>query len=181
MECKEVKIFTNSLECLSSYLSPAVKKALSVYKNLAVGQTYRNKLYQAYLFWSSRDEKMHLEYANILGLPNIFSLGNHKTYTLRSLHTIYCAVDLYFIDGNKKIINDKKLYNDLYNFFLQEKVPVVWGGFLRNNDYGHFELALSDSIKEKLFSGSYDLDTVDRIIKESLQRKKYIFVGNRDG
>ncbi len=173
MECK-VKTYTNSLDCLVSYLSNPVKLALAKYPNLVVSQTYRNPLYQAYLYWSSRSEEMHLKYSELLGLNSIFNKGKHLTYTLRSLHCIFCAVDLYFVDDNKKIINDGGLYEELYHFLLNNaKIGLAWGGYFKNKDYGHFELAITDNLKEQLFVMGYSSPAfVEKHIENYLKKVK---------
>ncbi|MGC9006750.1 MAG: hypothetical protein ACP5JX_04155 [Sulfurihydrogenibium sp.] len=117
---------------------------------------------------------MHLKYAELLGLNSIFNKGRHLTYTLRSLHCIFCAVDMYFIDNDKNIINDVSLYQELYNFLLSNaKIGLVWGGFFKNKDYGHYELAITDNLKEQLFAMAYsNPEYVEKHIKEYLNKQK---------
>ncbi|MGC8850232.1 MAG: M15 family metallopeptidase [Candidatus Bathyarchaeia archaeon] len=115
--------------------------------------------------------------AHIRGVSDtipIFNKGKHLTYTLRSLHTIFCAVDLYFVDYNKKIVNDVALYQELYNFLLSNaKIGLVWGGYFKNRDYGHFELAITDNLKEQLFTMAYsNPEYVEKHIKEYLNKQK---------
>ncbi len=177
MSCLEVKTYTNRLDCLSSYLRFAVFKASQEFKDIVIAQTYRNPIYQAYLYWSSRDEEMHKHYAQMLGLEPKFAKGKHKTYTLRSLHSIFSAVDIYFVAPDGSIINEPSKYKELYSF-MAKYAPITWGGFFKNRDYGHYELALSEDTKEKLFSGSYTTPAgVDAVIRESLKKKKFIYGG----
>ncbi|MGC8869001.1 MAG: hypothetical protein ACP5P7_05020 [Sulfurihydrogenibium sp.] len=173
MDCK-VKTYSNSLDCLVSYLSNPVRLALSKYPNLIVSQTFRNSIYQAFLYWASRSEDLHLKYASMLGLKSIFKRGKHLTYTLRSLHCIFSAVDLYFVDKDKKIINDVALYQELYGFLLDNsKIGLSWGGFYKNRDLGHFELAMSDILKEQLFTMQYsNVEYVEKHIESYLKKAK---------
>jgi hypothetical protein len=173
MDCK-VKTYTNLLDCLVSYLSNPVRLALSKYPNLIVAQTFRNPLYQAFLYWASRSEDLHLKYASMLGLKSIFQRGKHLTYTLRSLHCIFSAVDLYFVDKDKKIINDGALYEELYHFRLENsKIGLSWGGYYKNRDLGHYELAMSDILKEQLFTMQYSsVEYVEKHIESYLKKVK---------
>jgi hypothetical protein len=169
-----VKTYTNNIDCLSTYLKIPVLQALNHFDNLIVAQTYRTAEYQAYLYWASRNEIMHEGFANLLGIKPM-KAERHLTSTLRSLHTVFCAIDLYFIDKDKKIINNPTLYIDLYDFLNEHSldVNIVWGGTFKIKDYGHYELALTDTVKDKLFEKKFKSPKyVDVIIKDSLKRQK---------
>jgi hypothetical protein len=168
-----VKTFTNNIECLTTYLKIPVLQALSHFDNLVIAQTYRTAEYQAYLYWASRSVIMHRGFADLLGIKTM-KADKHLTSTLRSLHTVFCAVDMYFIDNDKNIINNPTLYIDLYDYLVEHsEVNIVWGGTFKIKDYGHYELALTDAVKDKLFEKQFKSpEYVDVVIKDSLKRQK---------
>ncbi|MGC9188493.1 MAG: hypothetical protein ACP5F0_04275 [Sulfurihydrogenibium sp.] len=78
------------------------------------------------------------------------------------------------MDKDKNIINDVALYQELYGFLLENsKIGLAWGGYYKNRDLGHFELAMTDILKEQLFTMQYsNVEYVEKHIESYLRKVK---------